>query len=1163
MFPPCRLLGFILWICCVFTHDVATAFVVQYSHLNCRIDTAKSWANVSQTRRDRLILFEAKSSRDNGTPEKRRSNSNPSSSSNQRRTNSNSHHRSSNAKRDCKSSPSPYIVLNKALVQADSAFTVLELLQCSATLNQEAGGTSLNAVNFATSWNRLARFSMASSFVRNEVVKDARTALLLACTAEALATKPQQFQGRALASLAWALAKLNVAPPQSEQALLVQLPPALDSLPRHEKDHAESESRKALLEVAATVRQIIADVARERSQDGDCDGARLQPRSMSTLSKLAGHLLDAVGEVVWYRFSRNSNDSTGTPIFDMQSWSNLLWAWSTGGHANEALFGVVIRRMIAQQEAELRVANKDLSTILQPQDWANAIWAVATAQCYDGHEDLLVYVAQLLDEYPHFVGEFNSQNLSNTIWSVATLLSNKKQPGIGGGGDSEREQQAALIIVRHCLRSVVQRQAIGFRTQDLSNTAWAVATLGFGLSTAASAKAATINNYIVLTSLQPVADAQLAMAASQSICIAAHPLLPRFTSQGLSNLAWALTRLVSGDANVVAAHGAESSLPDTTRSLMFGIGRQLGDPRCAVSSQDVAITLWALATLKIDDDSIYRSMAMRLTLNQAHGYKPQDLSISVWVLATAEVTVEEIDIFDTSLVPGLQQPHWPQKDPVAACFALAAQELMRRPQQFTSQGISNVLWSFSTAGIRHPILFRSIAEHAVGSVEGECRGKARGLDEFSSQDLSNMAWAFARQAQVAESASERLNRIHGRGRPAVNKYQTICIDIGEALMQRLFGAIAETSLCMHGNLSKAAPQELSNLAWAFATLGLKHTRFLEAVKMALVERVERYVRGEKNLMTSFSGQHLANLLWALVTLNVSLGSTLEAIMPYLRKVCVDSDGKFTSISISSHFNRRDLSDMAWACAACGNYPNNLMVFLYTGLLGPQGEGHVPLYMQSIHKDSGLQVQEVTTLIYVQAEMDLRSCSHNLALPANFPDGWSQSKTGRRFPDDHLTGDTMGLLTVSTSKTQRAVSAALSRIGFDHLEEHTITMAELSGMHVRVPSRPIEILSIDIANIEEKIAIEVDGPTHYVTCIDDVQGNLDSSGSTIKVNGRLEYRVGWTGERQEVNGSTALKSRLLQALGWKVIRLPFWEWGALEGDLAAEEAYCSQLLAANH
>jgi RAP domain len=170
----------------------------------------------------------------------------------------------------------------------------------------------------------------------------------------------------------------------------------------------------------------------------------------------------------------------------------------------------------------------------------------------------------------------------------------------------------------------------------------------------------------------------------------------------------------------------------------------------------------------------------------------------------------------------------------------------------------------------------------------------------------------------------------------------------------------------------------------------------------------------------------------------------------------------------------------------------------------------------------------------------------------------QSKAHRTFLGDFVTGSNL-----TTSKIHRAVSVALARIGIHHFGR-AITMAELANEYgVRVPSKPIKILSIDIANADESIAIEVDGPTDYVTCVDKVLGNNESSGSTRMANGRLEYRFGWTSERQEINGSTALKTRLLKSLGWKVIRLPFWEWEALRGDAATEEAYCSNLFTMNH
>jgi hypothetical protein len=114
--------------------------------------------------------------------------------------------------------------------------------------------------------------------------------------------KHNTFKGRALASLAWALAKLSVAPPQSAQPLLVQVPlprSTLDSSPTKSPNHTELASRKTLLDVAATVRQIVLDVARERANGGT------PQRSPRWIPAWSGHLLDTVAELVWYRTSSN------------------------------------------------------------------------------------------------------------------------------------------------------------------------------------------------------------------------------------------------------------------------------------------------------------------------------------------------------------------------------------------------------------------------------------------------------------------------------------------------------------------------------------------------------------------------------------------------------------------------------------------------------------------------------------------------------------------------------------------------------------------------------------------------------------------------------------------------------------------------------------------
>ena len=75
-------------------------------------------------------------------------------------------------------------------------------------------------------------------------------------------------------------------------------------------------------------------------------------------------------------------------------------------------------------------------------------------------------------------------------------------------------------------------------------------------------------------------------------------------------------------------------------------------------------------------------------------------------------------------------------------------------------------------------------------------------------------------------------------------------------------------------------------------------------------------------------------------------------------------------------------------------------------------------------------------------------------------------------------------------------------------------------------------SIDIlvADGGTGVAIEVDGPTHYLG------------------GGRVP------------KGSTMLKRRHLEQLGYRAVSVPYWEWGSLSGR-AEKEAYVRQLLGA--
>ncbi len=100
-----------------------------------------------------------------------------------------------------------------------------------------------------------------------------------------------------------------------------------------------------------------------------------------------------------------------------------------------------------------------------------------------------------------------------------------------------------------------------------------------------------------------------------------------------------------------------------------------------------------------------------------------------------------------------------------------------------------------------------------------------------------------------------------------------------------------------------------------------------------------------------------------------------------------------------------------------------------------------------------------------------------------------------------------------SNSQREVGDSLRRLGIPHELEY-ITADGL--------------FSIDLAILDRCIAIEFDGPYHF------------------------------TRNTLEPLGHTLLRDRLLSAMGWHVVSIPFFEWSKLRS-MEAIDAYVEQRL----
>ncbi|CAG9461002.1 unnamed protein product [Pedinophyceae sp. YPF-701] len=136
------------------------------------------------------------------------------------------------------------------------------------------------------------------------------------------------------------------------------------------------------------------------------------------------------------------------------------------------------------------------------------------------------------------------------------------------------------------------------------------------------------------------------------------------------------------------------------------------------------------------------------------------------------------------------------------------------------QELANIVWAAAKLELQGPL-----AEHAVGCVLGVCLEK---LPSFTCRDVSNVAWGLATLSS---------------GGP------WLCIDVG------VVRALGEEVL-RGGKLDRAVTQDLSNLLWALATMGVPPR------PLAL----QRIVEAAGRSAAKFKPQELSNTLWALATL---------------------------------------------------------------------------------------------------------------------------------------------------------------------------------------------------------------------------------------------------------------------------------------------------------
>ena len=328
----------------------------------------------------------------------------------------------------------------------------------------------------------------------------------------------------------------------------------------------------------------------------------------------------------------------------------------------------------------------------------------------------------------------------------------------------------------------------------------------------------------------------------------------------------------------------------------------------------------------------------------------------------------------------------------------------------------------------------------------------RGLDGFNEQHLSNTAWAFATAGHEAPELFAAIS--------------------AEVVRRRLDGFDA---------------QGFSNTAWAFAKAGHVSPELFAAISAEAVRRG----------LDDIDEQHLSNTAWAFARAGHDAPELFAAISAEIVRRGLDG------------FDAQGLSNTAWAFAKAGHASPELFAAISTAAVR--------------RRLGGFDEQALSSMAWAFAVLDPHSADALFSTPffttrcvhleASFSHldlcqlhQWSLWRDERRAPWRGL----------PESLRQACRDAFVAEQGSPSLlQSDVVRVIRSRRAHVEEEHRcKVSGHSIDALvtlNDGEQIAVEVDGPYHFV------------------------------GRSQQPTGNTLLKHRQLRHFGWRLESVPYWEW----------------------
>ena len=720
---------------------------------------------------------------------------------------------------------------------------------------------------------------------------------------------------------------------------------------------------------------------------------------------------------------------------------------------------------------------------IRAREAANIVHALGKMKLTNSSTRLILEWISKPDTAACFMKEAMPQEVANVAWAFARLSFD------GPALFAEIDRRPTWLLEHG-------------KPQEVANIAWACATLSFGCPNLFAEIDCQSKWLVKAANPQHVANVAWAFA---TLSFDAPALFAEIERQSK----W----LVENGKPQVAANTAWAcaTLGFTAPSLFAEIDRQAKWLVQEGTQQDVANTAWACATLGFTAPTLFAEIELRSKWLVQEG-KPQEVANTAWACAklgfTAPTLFAEIERQSKWLVENGKPQVAANTAWACATLGFTAPSLFAEidrqakwlVQEGTQQDVANTAWACATLGFTAPTLFAEI----------ECGSKWL-VQEGMPQEIANTAWAFAIRgfdcpklfAEIDRQASWLVQR---GTRQAVANTAWACATLGFTAPS-LFAEIEHQAKWL---VAEGTQQDVANTAWACATVG-----FTAPTLFAEIESRSKW------LVQEGTEQEVANTAWACAALGFDCPHLFVEIEHHAKWLV--QEGTLQAVS-----------NTAWACATLGyeavalfseidqhvekflnegrpcDIANIAWAFTTRGILGYE-TSLTKLWNKAIELFIGGQefaneehVQLLQTMMFVTA------CGVNLPRPPEMMSAKIELVLQRQGAN-------------TSSNSVKHLSKSLREIGFHHQLEVPLDGTASGGMW-----------AIDLACCERMIAIEFDGPSHYL--------KAPGSGKLTSIE----------------NGATKAKRRFLELLGYTVVNIDYRDYALVKGSPEEKQWLCEKL-----